>query len=165
MAVRPGLKESLQEISALIGLLRSDLIELSEAPLRRGAHSTVVSHMNWIADRLDEMGPALAAGLDRRSPQAGKSVRRRASADRLRSVAKGRPIQPRAKTSATVAPAEDKAGQDRSSNDNPDPEEASLDKAAISKPSDEAPRPEATETERPDASSADGTGPTARDES
>jgi hypothetical protein len=66
MAARTGLQESLKEITALMGLLRSDLIELSEARLDGARRSPVVSHMRWIADRFDELAPALAVDAGRR---------------------------------------------------------------------------------------------------
>ena len=53
------LNGKLQKISALMGLLRSDLLELSEAKdaMQR---IPVVAHVNWIADQLDAAGATLS---------------------------------------------------------------------------------------------------------
>jgi hypothetical protein len=66
MATSTELKDSLQRISALMGLLRSDFLELSEAKgtLQRGP---VVEHIQWIADQLDELRHELATDKPRRS--------------------------------------------------------------------------------------------------
>lgn len=66
MATPTELKDSLQRISALMGLLRSDFLELSEAKgtLQRGP---VVEHIQWIADQLDELRHELATDKPRRS--------------------------------------------------------------------------------------------------
>ncbi|MCX5568340.1 hypothetical protein [Kaistia nematophila] len=67
MAAPTELKDSLQRISALMGLLRSDLLELSEA--RDVASRTpVVDHIHWIADQLDELGDGLSDDGRRRTP-------------------------------------------------------------------------------------------------
>jgi hypothetical protein len=60
MAATTGLKDSLQEISALMGLLRSDLRELAQAPIG-ASRGPVVDHIRWIAERFDQLGPSLSA--------------------------------------------------------------------------------------------------------
>jgi hypothetical protein len=60
MAARTGLKENLQEISALMGLLRSDLVELSDVSIDTARRAPVMSHMRWIADRFDTLAPGLS---------------------------------------------------------------------------------------------------------
>jgi len=89
MATSTELKDSLQKISALMGLLRSDFLELSEAkgPLQRGP---VVEHVQWIADQLDALRDQLvpdkpdathlhgehpAHGGNLHSPEAGEPSR------------------------------------------------------------------------------------------
>jgi len=69
MATSTELKDSLQRISALMGLLRSDFLELSEAKgtLQR---APIVEHIQWIADQLDELRNELAADKPRRSHSA-----------------------------------------------------------------------------------------------
>ncbi|WP_156911867.1 hypothetical protein [Kaistia adipata] len=112
MAARTGLKESLQEISALMGLLRSDLIELAETPLRSGGSATVVSHMHWIADRFDELGPALSTGHAPRTPRPARSARGRPAPSRARPAGKTKPARihpegPAAARPTRSAPQED----------------------------------------------------------
>lgn len=72
MATPTDLRDSLQKISALMGLLRSDLLELAETrgKTRRGA---VVDHIHWIADQLEEAGDGLSDNRDR------PAVKRRAA--------------------------------------------------------------------------------------
>lgn len=60
MAATTGLKDSLQEISALMGLLRSDLRELAEAPIG-ASRGPVLDHIRWIAERFDQLAPGLSA--------------------------------------------------------------------------------------------------------
>lgn len=113
MAAPTGLKESLREISALMGLLRSDLIELSEAPLRSGGPATVVSHMHWIADRFDELGPALSTELARRSSQPGKSTdRRHASPNRAQPAGKAKPSRAHREAPVAARPKRDRPHKD-----------------------------------------------------
>lgn len=115
MAARTGLKESLQEISALMGLLRSDLLELSGTPLRSGGPATVVSHMHWIADRFDELGPALSADIARRPSQPGKSTdRRHAPPSRTRTGSKTKRARAPSEHPAAPLPAPDNTRQAKS---------------------------------------------------
>lgn len=55
------LNESLQKISAILALLRSDLLELAEAkaPAQR---LPVMAHLDWIADQFEELGAELTDG-------------------------------------------------------------------------------------------------------
>lgn len=72
MAASTELKDSLQKISALMGLLRSDLMELAES--REAVRRTpVVDHIHWIADQLDELGDGLSDGAPSRSHARAKS--------------------------------------------------------------------------------------------
>jgi hypothetical protein len=67
------LNGKLQKISALMGLLRSDLLELSEAKdtMQR---IPVVAHVNWIADQLDAASATLSNPPDARGPSAKRSA-------------------------------------------------------------------------------------------
>lgn len=75
MAARTGLKENLQEISALIGLLRSDLVELSDRSLDGARRAPVMSHMRWIADRFDALAPELSTDTARPVRQRTKTAK------------------------------------------------------------------------------------------
>lgn len=106
MAARTGLKESLNEITALMGLLRSDLIELSETPPDGPRRAPVMSHMHWIADRFDELGPALGTEAGRRPAQTA----------RRKPAARTSPSRPAAKAvapKAEVAPPDPAADAER----------------------------------------------------
>lgn len=59
MAATTGLKDHLQEVTALMGLLRADLQELSAARLD-AQRAPVFDHIRWIAGRLDEVTPRLS---------------------------------------------------------------------------------------------------------
>ncbi|WEK51770.1 MAG: hypothetical protein P0Y66_07280 [Candidatus Kaistia colombiensis] len=59
MAASMELNDKLQKISALMGLLRSDLLELSEAK-DASRRAPVVDHVRWIADQLDAAGAGLS---------------------------------------------------------------------------------------------------------
>lgn len=75
------LNGKLQKISALMGLLRSDLLELSQATdaMQR---IPVVAHVNWIADQLDAAGATLSnspgsrVSSEKRSPTASPAEMR-----------------------------------------------------------------------------------------
>jgi len=66
MAAPTELKDSLQRISALMGLLRSDLLELSQTR-DTASRTPVVDHIHWIADQLDEVGDGLSDDGRKRS--------------------------------------------------------------------------------------------------
>lgn len=157
MAARTGLKESLQEISALMGLLRSDLLELSETPLRSGGPATVVSHMHWIADRFDELGPALSADIARRPSQPGKSTdRRHAPPSRTRTGSKTTGT----KTKHARAPSEHPVAPP------PAHDDARQAKPPVEQPASPEPaRPASSETNGVDAARPEPSGTITRDES
>jgi hypothetical protein len=91
MAARTGLKENLQEISALMGLLRSDLVELSDVSIDKARRAPVMSHMRWIADRFDALGPGLFT-------ETASPVRQRAKT--VQTVKTAKPTKKRARRNA-----------------------------------------------------------------
>lgn len=70
------LNESLQKISAILALLRSDLLELAEAkaPAQR---IPVMAHLDWIADQFDELGAELTDGHPSQRTRAKTDARHR----------------------------------------------------------------------------------------
>jgi hypothetical protein len=62
MEERTELKASLQEIAALIGLLRSDMTELAQMTPGGTRRGQLVDHIHWIADRLDKTAKGLDGG-------------------------------------------------------------------------------------------------------
>ncbi|MCX5580349.1 hypothetical protein [Kaistia terrae] len=72
MDASSDLNGKLQKISALMGLLRSDILELSQAKdtMQR---IPVVAHVNWIADQLDAASATLSNPPDARGPGAKRN--------------------------------------------------------------------------------------------